>query len=161
MEFSISRFSEIKQSARDFYFSIGSVYCPYFGEVVRFNSKGFDHFIFKEWNKTRITHDQFIRFRYIHLAPEVIREAKTLQGFLTTQKYERVKKHGVWIKALRTISYYEFISIIDLYGTFVRVKVIIKQIDNGDKFFLSIIPYWGINKSTGERTLYEGNPETD
>jgi hypothetical protein len=161
MEFSIQRFSEIKRSAQEFYSTIGSVYCPYFGEHVHFNTKGFDHFVFKEWNKARVTYDQFTRLRYIHLAPEVIREAKTLQGIWKTQKFERIKRNGVWIKILKTVSYYEFISIIDLCGTLTRVKVIIKQVDKGDKFFLSIIPFWGINKITGERIMYDGNPENE
>ena len=37
----------------------------------------------------------------------------------------------------------------------------IKQIDAGEKFFLSIIPFWGINKNTKERIMYSGNPESD
>jgi hypothetical protein len=30
-----------------------------------------------------------------------------------------------------------------------------------EKFFLSIIPFWGVNKNTGERIMYNGNPEVD
>jgi hypothetical protein len=42
-----------------------------------------------------------------------------------------------------------------------RVKIILKQIDGGDIFFWSIIPFWGMNKDTMTRILYEGLPEQD
>ena len=49
----------------------------------------------------------------------------------------------------------------DSHGSKVRVKVIVKQIDGGEKFFLSIIPFWGVDKKTGNRVMHTGNPEND
>lgn len=46
-------------------------------------------------------------------------------------------------------------------GANIRVKVIVKQIDGGEKFFLSIIPSRGLDKKTGDRILHTGNPEHD
>ena len=80
MEFSIDKFNEIKDDAEVFYRSIGKVHCPCFTEEIHFNAKGFDHLIFKEWNKTRIAADQFYRFRHIRVAPEILKNSKTLQG---------------------------------------------------------------------------------
>jgi hypothetical protein len=161
MEFSIDKFNEVKREAEQFYENTKSTYCPYFGEKINFNSKGWEHLIFKEWNKTRTIEDQFSRFRHIKLAPKILEQSKTLQGFLSTQKFERVKKKdGKWVQLLKQTSYYEFIAILESHGSKVRVKVIIKQTEGGEKFFLSIIPYWKTDKS-GNRIMYGGNPEND
>ena len=161
MEFSVEKFNEVKHEAEEFYEQIKFVHCPYFGDKVHFNSKGFDHLIFKEWNKTRIISDQFTRFRHLPLAPEIIKQSKTLQGLWTTQKFERIKRKDGWIKILKLTTYYEFIAVMDSHGSKVRLKVIVKQISGGEKFFLSIIPFWGTNKNTGERIMHSGNPEND
>ena len=93
--------------------------------------------------------------------PEVIKNSKTLQGICPTQKFERIKKKdGTWQQVLKVATYYEFISVLESHGSKVRVKVIVKQIERGEKFFLSIIPFWGTNKN-GERIMYNGHPETD
>ena len=161
MEFSVEKFNEIKHEAEDSYSKIGKVRCPYFGEDIYFNSKGLDHLIFKDWNRTRPINDQFTRFKYVKLAPEVIRQSKTLQGIWSTQKFERIHRKDGWIKILKPTIYYEFIAVMESNGSKVRIKVIVKQIDNGEKFFLSVIPFWGIDKNTGNRVMYSGNPEQD
>ena len=161
LEFTFEKFNQVKKEAEDFYEKIGKVKCPYFLDDVHFNVKGLDHLIFKEWNKTRIIKDQYIRFRHLKLAPEIIRQSKTLQGIWTTQKFERVKVHNKWQKILKLITYYEFIAVMNSHNSKIRVKVIIKQIDGGEKFFLSIIPFWGTDKLTGSRIMHSGNPEND
>ena len=161
MNFTPEKFNQIKHDAEYSYSKIGSVYCPYFSSKIHFNSKGLDHLIFKSWNRARSISDQFSRFRHLALAPEVIQNSKTLQGIWSTQKFERVKKKdGRWQQILKLAIYYEFIAVMESHGSKIRVKVIIKQVDGGDKFFLSIIPFWGVNKQ-GERIMHSGNPEKD
>lgn len=161
MEFTPEQFNELKNDAENFYKEIKSAYCPYFKEKVNLNAKGWDHLIFKTWNKTRPIADQYSRLRHIKLVPLIISESKTLQGQWNTQKFERTKrKESGWEQVLKVTNYYEFIAIMESHGSKVRVKVIIKQIDGGEKFFLSIIPFWGRNKK-GERIMYSGNPEKD
>lgn len=161
MEFTIEKFNFIKRDAENFYSKIDHIYCPYFLEEVNFNIKGWEHLIFKEWNKTRPIEDQFSRLRHIKLAPEVLKNSKTLQGLWSTNKFERVKqKDGKWQKVLKLINYYEFIAIMESHSSKVRIKIIVKQVDGGEKFFFSIIPFWGINKK-GERIIHSGNPEND
>ncbi len=161
MEFSIDKFNEVKRDAEKFYYSVKEVCCPYFGENIHFNAKGFEHLIFKEWNKTRVVADQFVRFRHLNLAPEIIRQSKTLQGMWTTQKFERIKKKDGWEKVMKLITYYEFIAVMESHGSKVRVKIIVKEIQGGGKFFLSIIPFWGVDRTSGKRIMHGGNPELD
>lgn len=161
MEFTPEKFNQIKHDAEDFYSKVGAVHCPYFSSKINFNTKGLDHLIFKSWNRTRSISDQFSRFRHIALAPEIIKNSKTLQGVWNTQKFERVKKKdGSWQQILKLTTYYEFIAVMESHGSKIRMKVIVKQIDGGDKYFLSIIPFWGVDKK-GERIMHSGNPEND
>ena len=161
MEFTIEKFNEIKHEAEDYYNSIGKIRCPYFGEDVHFNTKGLDHLIFKGYNRTRPIQDQFARLRHIKLAPEILTNSKTLQGVWKTQKFERLKRKDGWEKVLKHATYYEFIAILESHGSKVRIKVIVKQVEGTEKHFLSIIPFWGLNKLTGEKVMHSGNPETD
>ena len=161
MEFTEEKFNEVKHEAEDFYNSLNKVRCPYFGEYIHFNSKGLEHLIFKGFNRSRPVQDQFARLRHIKLAPEVITNSKTLQGVWKTQKFERLKRKNGWEKVLKHTTYFEFIAILESHGSKVRVKVIVKQVDGAEKHFLSIIPFWGVNKNTGEKVMHSGNPEND
>lgn len=58
---------------------------------------------------------------------------------------------------MKPVTYYEFIAVMKQN----RVRVIIKQIDGGQKFFWSIVPFWGMNTETMNRILHEGEPEED
>ncbi|MEI8130029.1 MAG: hypothetical protein WCG55_00815 [bacterium] len=161
MQFSIEQFNQMKHSAEDFYNSIDKIRCPYFAEDVHFNAKGLEHLIFKGYNKTRPIEDQFSRFRHLKLASAIIQNSKTLQGYWRTQKIERIRRNQKWEKVLRVVSYYEFIAVMDSHDSKVRVKVVVKQVEGSEKHFLSIIPFWGSDKNTGERIIHSGNPEKD
>ncbi len=161
MEFDAEKFNHVKRTAEIAYENIVAVHCPYFNEKVLFNSKGLDHLIFKAWNRTRPLQDQFTRFRHLALAPEVVKYSRTLQGVWKTQKFERVKKQKRWQKVLKWTTYYEFIAIMESHGSKVRVKVVVKEIEGAEKFFLSIIPFWGKDRGTGERRMHSGDLESD
>jgi len=149
-------FNETKQEAEDFYKSLSSVYCPYFDEKVNFNTKGLDHIKFKDWNKTRPRKDQFMRLKLLYLTPEVIKKSHTLQGYSKTKEMERIKRNSRWEKVMKTIYYYEFIAILEN----IRVRVIIKQVSDGEKHFWSIIPYWKMGNNR-KRIMHYGKPNED
>ena len=58
---------------------------------------------------------------------------------------------------MKPVTYYEFIAIIRRN----RLRVIVKQIEDGKKFFWSIVPFWGMDEQTMTRLLHEGIPEED
>ena len=60
-------------------------------------------------------------------------------------------------RTMKDVTYYEFIAIMDN----VRVKIIIKEVLGGEKYFWSIVPFWGIDKATSRRILHSGDPESD
>jgi len=150
-------FEYVKLRGEKLYKTLGEIYCPYFKEKISFNSKGLEHLKFIGRGRSRGVKDQYMRFKLIHLAPEIIRLTHTLQGALETKRFERIKIHSRMDTILKPVNYYEFIALIKRN----RMKIIIKQIDNGEKFFWSIIPFWGMNQETMNRILHSGLPEED
>lgn len=157
LKFSNEEFEKIKSNGESFYKSITEIYCPYFKEKVSFNAQGLEHLKFKQREKARYEKDQYMRFKLINLAPEVLKISSSLQGIWETKKFEYIKIHSRTDRVLKNVTYYEFIAIIKRN----RVKIIIKQVENGKKVFWSIIPFWGMNRETMTRIFHDGNPEED
>lgn len=158
MSLDIGNFEELKIKGESFYKNIDKVKCPYLKDNVHFNSQGLEHLKFKRRNKARPQQDQYMRFKLLHLAPEVIKQSHTLQGIWPTKHFERIRIHGRTENILKDVKYYEFIAVIEN----VRVKVIIKRIlDENSYYFWSIIPYWGVDKNTSKKKLHSGYPEED
>jgi len=159
MQIDPQELSKIKITVERLYKSVGEIYCPYFNENIAFNAKGLDHIKFKEWNKTRIIEDQYLRLKFLHFAPEIIKKSHTLQEFREQNNFERQKINSRWERKMVPVKYYAFIAIIKN----VRVKVIVKEIEGGKKNFWSIYPYWKQQKRYDGKTkkaLFEGDLET-
>jgi len=157
LQFTDEQFDKIKSQGEEFYKSVDEIYCPYFKEKISFNAQGLEHLKFKQREKARYEQDQYMRFKLIYLAPEVLKISSSVQGIWETKRFEYIKIHKKWLNILKDITYYEFIAVIKRN----RVKIIVKQIESGKKIFWSIIPFWGMNKETMTRILHEGNPEED
>ncbi len=157
LEFTNEQFRDVKEKGELLYKSIREVYCPYFQEKVSFETHGLEHLKFKNRKKRRLEQDQYMRFKLLYLVPEILKLSHTLQGILETKKFERVRVHSRTDVVLKPIKYYEFIAVIKRN----RMRIIVKQIDDGHKFFWSIIPFWGMNRTTMTRLLHDGIPEED
>jgi hypothetical protein len=157
LDFTNKELEYIKTKGEAFYKNIGEIYCPYFREKVSFNSKGLEHLKFIQREKARLEKDQYMRFKLIHLAPEILRLSHTIQGVFETKKFEKIRVHSRTDTVLKLVSYFEFIAVIKRN----RVRIIVKQIENGQKFFFSIIPFWSMNTETMTRILHNGSPEED
>jgi hypothetical protein len=161
MEISDEKFEQRKTEATAFYKSIGQVKCPYFdGDCVHFNSEGFEHLIFKEWNKTRSQVEQYTRFRLLPLAVSIIKKSGTMQEYDERNMFVRSQSRGKWSQVMKAVRYYIFVAIVGE----LRAKVIIKEIEGGQRCFHSIYPSWQ-TESDGQggkrKKLYRGEPETD
>lgn len=157
MTLDLENFEEVRIKGEEFYKSIGEVYCPYFKEKISFGAQGLEHLKFKRREKARLEQDQYMRLKLLHLAPEILKSSHTLQGLLETKKFERVRMHSRTDTVLKLVSYYEFIAVLKRN----RMRIIIKQIEGGQKFFWSIVPFWGMNEETMSRILHDGIPEED
>ncbi len=148
---------DVKRKAEILYKTFNEVYCPYFGVKIAFNSKGWKHLRFKGKHQARTKIDQYARLKLLYLIPLVISKSHTIQGILHTKKFESQKTNSRWERIIKDVIFYEFIAVLDN----VRLKVIIKEVVGGEKYFWSVIPFWGIDKEFSKRILHSGNPEND
>ncbi len=149
---------KVKKEAEELFENTKEVECPYFKEKVAFNAKGIKHIKFKAERLARERKDQFMRLKNIHLAPVVLGTSSTLQEIQKRKILVKVKTNTRKEKILKDATYYGFISIVKDGFFEKRVKVIVRQIDGGNKHFWSIIPFWNNNK---ELKLHSGNLEED
>lgn len=156
LEYTDVEFAKVKAEAEVFYKAIQPIWCPYFQEKVNFNADGLKHIKFKQWNRARSRDDQFMRLKLIRLAPEIVKNSKTLQGIWETKLPIRRKRHGKWESAYMDVTYYEFIAVLERK----RLKVIVKQVVGGQKLFWTLIPYWRTD-DFHKRVMHDGNPEMD
>jgi len=112
LEFNQREFIGIKSAGEFFYKSIGEVYCTYLKEKVSFNTRGLEHLKFKRLEKARSEQDQYMRFKLIHLVPEVLKLSHTVQGILETKKFERVRVNNRTDNILNTVTCHEFVSVV-------------------------------------------------
>ena len=157
LNFTDEQFKEIKDKAEEFYKSLSEVNCPYLKEKVVFNSKGLEHLKFSRKNHARPRSDQYIRFRLLNLVPRILGLSHTIQGISRAKGFELIRSNAKNQMILKEILYYEFVAVIDN----VRVRVVVKQIENGQKYFWSVIPFWKIDKDKKQRRMNYGNPEID
>ena len=150
-------FEKIKKEAEEFYETIGEIYCPYFSEKIAFNVKGLKHLKFKTDQRARPRNDQYARLKLLRLAPEVLKLSRTVQGISEKKKFEFQNINSRWEHVARLVKHYEFIAVLKS----IRLKVIIKEVEGGQKHFWSVIPFWGIDRETSKRVLYSGDLELD
>ena len=91
------------------------------------------------------------------LDPQILNKSHTLQGIWKTKQFERNKEEGQWKYIMKDVIFYEFIAVLES----VRVKVVVKEVVGGEKYFWSVIPYWSIDKAGSRRILHSGYPDLD
>ena len=153
----IENFQEVAAKGEELYKTFSVIHCPFFEGDVYFNASGLEHLKFKRPRYARPRHDQYMRFKLLHLVPEVLRLSRTVQGIWETKHFERVRMHSRTDTILKQVTYYEFIAVLKN----IRLKIVVKQINSGQRFFWSIIPFWGVNKETKRRKLHSGDLEED
>jgi len=145
----IELLEKIKKEAEENYGKVDSVVCPYLKTQVKFNAKGLDHIKMKSWNKSRLASDQYLRLKFLKLVPDVLKDSGTLQEIKEAKNFERVKNVGRWQSIMKPVVYYGFVAI--MKG--IKIKVIVKRIENGQPYFWSVIPFWKSQKDAMCQTI--------
>ncbi|MBI4224837.1 MAG: hypothetical protein HY617_00755 [Candidatus Sungbacteria bacterium] len=154
------KFKQCREDAEKYYRTITTVWCPYLQDNVHFNAEGFEHLLFKSWNKNRSQAEQYTRLRLLHLAPDVVSKSHTLQEYDERPLLVRQKINSRWEQRMKIVRYYVFVAIIKT----IRLKIVVKEIEGGNKFFYSLYPAWRIEKKldgNNKKIFYSGNPEED
>lgn len=154
------KFNGVKQEVKKYYKSINKIKCPYLKDEVYFNAKGFQHLLSKSWRRGRTRAEQYTRLRLFPLAVKIISKSHTLQEYDKRKILIRQNINSGWQKRTKITRYYVFVAIIKD----VRLKVIIKEIDGGVKFFYSLYPSWKVVKNYNgnqKKVFYSGNLEIE
>lgn len=146
----ISNYDKLREDAHNFYSKLGAIRSPALNnELVHFTAEGFNHLIYKGKRRGRTKNDQITKFKLLPRAKTVIEASTTYQEYdegLTTirkKRFKRVSNETV------TVRYWGFVAIIQSF----RVKVIVRQVDDGQRHFWSVIPAWSINPYRSVRIL--------
>jgi hypothetical protein len=162
LEIDDEKFEKVRKESEEQYQTIGKVWCPYLHDKVHFNNEGFEHLLFKSWNRTRRRTEQYIRLRLLPIAANIIRKSHTLQEYDERRMFVRQKINSRWEQRAKMVRYYVFISINSEKN--VRLKVIVKEIEGGAKFFYSLYPSWRVASDASgnqRKVFYSGNLEID
>ncbi|MBU2635157.1 hypothetical protein KJ841_01620 [Patescibacteria group bacterium] len=139
----ISNYQIIRKNAYNFYRKIGRIRCPALNnEFVHFNAEGFNHLIYKRKRSERNKNDQIMKFKLLPKAKHIIEISTTYQEYDESLTEIDRKKFKKKVRETVIVNYWGFIAIIKNY----RVKVIIRQIGNGQKHFWSVMPAWAISQ---------------
>lgn len=112
-----------RNKANKYYKSIGTIYCPYFKEYISFTSRGFHHLEFTAGRERKKT-EQCIRFHLLQQYVEyILKNSGTVQEYRSSQD---------------AASFWGFLAVVE-EDNYMRVKVVIRKIGNGNIHFWSIM----------------------
>ena len=135
----ISNYDKLREDADNFYKKARTIRCPALNyEPVHFTAEGFNHLLYKSSRRERSKNDQITKFKLLAKAKTIIEISATYQEYdesLTTIWKKKFKKT---VEETTTVRYWGFVAIISNF----RVKVIVRQIGNGQKHFWSVMPAW-------------------
>ena len=116
---------KIKEKHSKIYANFKNSYCSAFDCEIVWNSKGFNHIVYKSGGRERNREDQIIRFKYLELAKELVEHTNTFQ------EYEYIDSKNVY-----------YWGLIAIYKN-IKLKVIIKRNGKlGKLYFYSVIPHY-------------------
>ncbi len=116
-----------KKQIQEIFKETKQISCPAFpGEIISFNAKGINHLLYKG---NRSKRDISRIETNIRLLPRAIKVLRLMPFFQEESFYEKDKI---------TFKYWAFEAVVEER----RVKVIVRQIGNGQKHFWSVIPAW-------------------
>ena len=126
---------EIKLQAKKLYSKIGRVSCPAFGgDFVSFNRLGFSHLL-RKGHIPRPKSEQKRRLSLLKYAEVIVKNPKAKIYFRQIEAKYLINRHGQKILTASLVKFWTFIEEID--GK--KIKLVIRQLGNGNKHFLSIM----------------------
>jgi hypothetical protein len=123
-----------KKWAKKFYKKIGTIISPALdNQYVSFNNTGFNHLIRKLSLRSR--NEQKRRFLLLPRAESIIKNPKAIIVYRKEEKKILIKRKETKILKESVIHYWTFVHFTDSK----RIKVVIRQVNNGSKHFYSIM----------------------
>lgn len=139
----LSYYNQLRIERGVYYRTLNRVFSPAFNQDVYFNSKGFNHLIYKRGNKEREKSSQILRLKLLPLGVKLLKLSTTHQEFEETIKEFKIRKRKNKTRKLKPVKYWGIIAIIEKR----KIKIVVRQIgDLGHLHFWSIIPSWKTSK---------------
>ena len=152
----LEKFKKLKNKTKDYYQSVGNVYCPALRSDIIFNSDGFHHLCYDESKKERNKRVQKNKLMCFKDGERILKKSTTIQ------EYRRSicpvgKKNKSGLRKTSILEWFGFFSIIS-FSRGIRVKVIVRRIGgkNGQYHFWSVMPYWSLsnkNRIIGSKSI--------
>lgn len=141
--FDPTRYEPEKERAHQFFLNTKEIHSPLLGTIY-FNSDGFMHLIFsdEEGREKRDWKDQIRRFQFLPKVPDVLKKMTHCQEYFEIMKSFEIKMNKQRMKTMKKICFWGFVAIINNYQR--RIKIIVRQVGNGQIHFWSVIPYWNV-----------------
>lgn len=138
--FDQEKYDKAREAAHSYFQKNTKIQSPVLG-TVHLNSDGFLHLVYgdKRHKQKRDWKNQLKRFHLVTHTRRIIEGMSFYQEYMEQFQTVMVKKHKHKEPANKLVKYWAFVAVID---DKIRVKLILRQIGNGNIHFWSIIPYW-------------------
>ena len=139
-DFDEVKYQAVKEAAHSFFEKNRKIHSLAFGTVY-LNSDGFMHLIFadKHHKNKREWKNQIKRFHLLAYAKPILEKMGLYQEYTELTQTVMVKQRKQKHLENRMVKYWGFIAVID---NKIRVKLVLRQVGNGNIHFWSIIPFW-------------------
>jgi hypothetical protein len=140
-------FEKLRLETEQYYSSVEHVRCPALDDaLIHFTSEGFNHLRYSK-KKARSQVDQAAKFKLVRRGVELLTKTTTIQEY--SERYEEIhrKRYKKMTKEWCVVGYWGFIAII----RGVRLKIVVKRIENGKYLFWSAIPVWQTKDFQGHK----------
>lgn len=155
----LERFNNFKNSTKNYYDQIESIYSPALKSKIFFNSDGFHHLRYNNSRKERDKKTQNNKFVFFKNAVEILKVATTVQEYRKSIcSIGKPDKNG--LRKTSQIEWLGFFAIISLSKA-IRINIVIRRIGGqaGQFHFWSVMPYWKLSKK--RRTIGSADMEDD
>lgn len=149
MEVNKEFFLKIKEKTEKLYLTRKEIYCPYFQQKVILNSDGFHHLQFSS-RRERNKNEQFLKFRLIPFALEIIARSGTIQEYRKILMPIGKKSKQDGFTKMKEVEFWGLVAIVGDKSK--KIKTILRKVGDGNIIFWSVMPYSKIKN--GEQKIF-------
>lgn len=138
--FDQDKYDKAKEAAHNYFQKNRKIRSPLLG-VVHLNSDGFLHLVYGDKNhkQKRDWKNQVKRFHLVSYIKRIIEGMGFHQEYMEQYQTVTIMQHKKKVPANKLVKYWGFVAVID---NKIRVKLILRQVGNGNIHFWSVIPFW-------------------
>ena len=146
-------FKQLLQEARDYYSSVGKIYCSALKGDVVFNSDGFHHLRYNSSRSERSKPEQRNKLAYLKEAVEVLKRSSTIQDYRECYRpLGTADKSGY--RKMTKVEFFGFWAVLGDVKKKLRIRVVVRRVGGTQYHFWSDWPYWKGREINGQRVRF-------